>query len=103
MPETDAVLTTGEVQRLLDERGVALRALPGAPLDRLSDAAPDDSGRIYGYPGSAGAPTSPHTQQVWGFLCMLNGRLITAPEGVLCIDVCVCASPCSVGVGQPAL
>ncbi len=55
MPETDAVLTTGEVQRLLDERGVALRALPAAPLDRLSDAAPDDSGRVHGYPGSAGA------------------------------------------------
>ncbi len=72
MPETDTVLTTGEVQRLLDERGVALRALPGVPLDRLSDAAPDDSGRIYGYPGSAGAPASPPHAAASGLLACVE-------------------------------
>ena len=53
MPEVDAVLTTGEVQRLLDERGVALPALPEAPLDDLVSGAPEHS-RVYGYPGGAG-------------------------------------------------
>ena len=49
MPEVDAVLTTSEVQRLLDERGVALPALPEAPLDDLASGAPGHS-RVYGLP-----------------------------------------------------
>ena len=54
MPEVDTVLTTSEVQRLLDERGVALHSLPEAPLDDLASGAPEHS-RVYGYPGGAGA------------------------------------------------
>ena len=48
------MLTTGEVQRLLDERSVALPTLPEAPLDVLAGGAPGDSA-VYGYPGGAGA------------------------------------------------
>ena len=35
MPETDSVLTTVEVQQLLEERGCKLAELPEEPLDSL--------------------------------------------------------------------
>lgn len=54
MPEVDAVLTTSEVQHLLEERGVRLAAFPEAPLDGLAEGVPGD-GRLFGYPGGAGA------------------------------------------------
>ncbi|KAK9826721.1 hypothetical protein WJX81_001163 [Elliptochloris bilobata] len=53
VPEVDVVLTTGEVQRLLEERGVSLAALPEVQLDDLASGAPE-RGRVYGYPGGAG-------------------------------------------------
>ena len=54
MPETDSVLTTGEVQRLLDSRNMEFSALPEQPLDSIFGGASADE-RLHGLPGGAGA------------------------------------------------
>lgn len=70
-PETDACLTTAEVQQLLDERSVSLAALPdyqppntaasatpvasvGSAVASLLDAGAAPPGRVFGSPGGSG-------------------------------------------------
>ena len=55
-PEVDSVLTTGEVQALLDERGVDLRRVPPGRLDALVD--PDEAAAA-----AAAAGPAPEAEQ----------------------------------------
>ncbi|KAK9830279.1 hypothetical protein WJX72_010779 [[Myrmecia] bisecta] len=53
IPEVDSVLTSSEVQLLLEARGADLAAMPDAPLDSmLSSVGPD--GQLYGVSGGSG-------------------------------------------------
>lgn len=52
--EVDSVLSTLEVQQMLEEEACQLSSLPDAPTDSLlPDALPED-GDVFGYPGGAG-------------------------------------------------
>jgi hypothetical protein len=53
-PEVDSVLTSGEVQQLLEAHGRSLGDIPQSPLDCLVPGVPED-GRLYGLPGGSGA------------------------------------------------
>lgn len=59
VPETDCVLATTELQELLEQRGVDLRSLQGAPLDSILP--PAQAGGADGFPGLG--TSSMHTQQ----------------------------------------
>ncbi len=52
--EVDSVLTSGEVQLMLEVHGRPLGELPSARLDSLVGSVPED-GQIYGLPGGSGA------------------------------------------------
>ncbi len=54
--EVDSVLTSGEVQQLLEAHGRALSELPSARLDSLV-AGVEEDGQLYGLPGGSGAAT----------------------------------------------
>lgn len=54
MAEVDSVLTTGEVQQLLEAHGRPLTELPSAQLDSLVGGIEQD-GQLYGLPGGSGA------------------------------------------------
>ena len=47
------MLTSGEVQQLLEARGQKLNELPAAPLDSIVSGIPDDP-QLYGIPGGSG-------------------------------------------------
>ena len=47
------MLTSGEVQQLLEARGQTLNELPAAPLDSIVPSIPDDP-QLYGIPGGSG-------------------------------------------------
>ncbi|BDA43699.1 Cytosolic iron-sulfur assembly component 3 [Coccomyxa sp. Obi] len=51
--EVDSVLTSGEVQQLLEAHGRALSELPSAQLDSLVGGIEED-GQLYGLPGGSG-------------------------------------------------
>ncbi|CAK0781927.1 hypothetical protein CVIRNUC_005508 [Coccomyxa viridis] len=53
IPEVDSVLTSGEVQQLLQSHGRPLPAIAQAPLDTLVPGVQDDP-RLYGIPGGSG-------------------------------------------------
>lgn len=53
VPEVDSVLTSGEVQQLLEAHGRALGEIPSAPLDSVVPGLPND-GQLYGLPGGSG-------------------------------------------------
>ena len=50
----DSVLSTLEVQQMLDEAACALAGLPEAPTDSLVPGGPPEGGAVAGYPGGAG-------------------------------------------------
>jgi iron only hydrogenase large subunit-like protein len=52
--EVDSVLTSGEVQQMLEAHGRPLGELPSAPLDSLVGSVQED-GQLYGLPGGSGA------------------------------------------------
>lgn len=52
--EVDSVLSTLEVQQMLDEQGCLLAALPEAPTDSLLPGGEPQAGPVLGYPGGAG-------------------------------------------------
>ena len=52
IPETDCVLTSGEIHQLAESRGVDLAALPEAQLDSLLDASPHH--QLHAWPGGSG-------------------------------------------------
>ena len=54
MAEVDSVLTSGEVQQMLEAHGRPLGELPSAPLDSLVGSVQED-GQLYGLPGGSGA------------------------------------------------
>jgi len=56
--EVDSVLTSGEVQQLLEAHGRALSDLPAARLDSLVPGTQQD-GRLYGLPGGSGSLSFP--------------------------------------------
>ena len=81
------MLTSGEVQQLLEQHGANLGVCPEAPLDSLAPDIPDD-GRLYGLPGGSGegplalavspmgAASSPQPCHcMHGGLCMHGSRL----------------------------
>lgn len=47
------MLTSGEVQQLLEARGQKLNELPAAPLDSIVSGIPDDL-QLYSIPGGSG-------------------------------------------------
>lgn len=57
MAEVDSVLTSGEVQQLLEAHSRVLGELPSARPDSLVDGVEED-GQLYGLPGGSGAAMS---------------------------------------------
>lgn len=53
IPEVDSVLTSGEVQQLLQAHGRELSDIPAAPLDPMVPGV-HDSQQLYGLPGGSG-------------------------------------------------
>ncbi len=53
IPEVDSVLTSGEVQQLLEARGRKLSEIPAAVPDTIIPGIPD-SPHLYGIPGGSG-------------------------------------------------
>ena len=53
IPEVDSVLTSGEVQQLLEGHGRRLSEISAAPLDAIVPSIPD-SPQLYGIPGGSG-------------------------------------------------
>ena len=51
------MLTSGEVQQLLEARGHTLVEIPAAPLDAVIPSVPD-SPHLYGIPGGSGGASS---------------------------------------------
>ena len=63
IPEVDSVLTTAEVQQLIEQQGAEFRQLSTSPVDSLmpissSSGSCSDSGQLYGVPGGAGELTA---------------------------------------------
>lgn len=67
MAEVDSVLTSGEVQQLLEAHGRALSDLSAAPLDALVTGAQQD-GRLYGLPGGSGYVSFPLARPLFVYL-----------------------------------
>lgn len=65
------MLTSGELQQLLQQRGILdLQDVPEAPLDSVLSSV-DEQGKLYGVPGgSGGAPTQ------LLFSCCLPGAVL---------------------------
>ena len=57
--EVDSVLTTSEVQQLIEQQGVTLAELPGDCMDSLLGPGPCDS-QLYNIHGGAGMHYSCH-------------------------------------------
>ena len=59
IPEVDSVLTTAEVQQLIEQQGAEFRQLSTIPVDSLmpissSSSSCSDDGQLYGVPGGSG-------------------------------------------------
>ena len=64
------MLTSGEVQQLLEARGQRLNEVPAAPLDSIISGIPDDP-QLYGIPGGSGQISLIQHQTV-SFRCIMS-------------------------------
>lgn len=57
IPEVDSVLTTSEVQQLIEQQGVSFPDLPCSPMDSLLGPAAACHEQLHGVHGGSGVPS----------------------------------------------
>ncbi len=94
IPEVDSVLTSGEVQQLLEGHGQRLSDIPAAPLDAIVPSIPD-SPQLYGIPGGSGEqplPEGANKSADWCNMSMHHNQMPSRSDTKIAMQGAICST-----------